>query len=75
MVKELEGGEMAVGIFNPGNSSLSVAASFDQLGLKGPQRARDLWRQQNLGVLQNRVQFELPPHGVRLLRMSSRRSA
>lgn len=50
MVKDLEDGSKAVGLFNSGEFPSTVTASWAALGISGSQRVRDLWRQQELGV-------------------------
>ena len=39
------------------------------LGLKGTQRARDLWRQRDLGTVTGRLEASVPRHGVALVRL------
>lgn len=63
MVKDLEDGSKAVGLFNPGEFALTVRASWSALGLTGVQRVRDLWRQQDLGVLNEVYSAPVPRRG------------
>ena len=72
MVKNLEDGSFALGLFNPDNLPATVAVTAEQLGLKAGLQARDLWRQQELGHLSNPINATLPRHGVWLLRLSQR---
>jgi alpha-galactosidase len=39
------------------------------LELKGPQQARDLWRQKDLGTFDGQYTAEVARHGVVLLRL------
>lgn len=52
IAKPLEGGAMAVGLFNKSDTSREVSVTFRQLGLRGKQQVRDLWRQKDLGEKQ-----------------------
>jgi len=45
LVKELEDGSKAIGLFNVGNENLAVKLTWQQIGLTGNQVVRDLWRQ------------------------------
>src|SRR5215469_10287542 len=70
LVKQLEDGSQAVGLFNLGEQPARLAVSWSELGLAGRQRARDLWRQKDLGNFKNKFQAEVPRHGVALVRLS-----
>ncbi|MCX7886612.1 MAG: putative Ig domain-containing protein [Verrucomicrobiae bacterium] len=70
-VKEMEDGSKAVGLFNLGNQSAKLAVTWDEIGLSGRQRVRDLWRQKDIGHFQDRFEAEVPPHGVKLVRVWS----
>ena len=69
LVKELEDGSKAVGLFNPGAERTRVSLAWPALGLQGPQRVRDLWRQRDLGVYAAGFAAEIAPHGVVLVRV------
>jgi alpha-galactosidase len=71
-VKDLEGGRKAVGLFNRGDQPASVTANWSELGVHGPQLVHDLWRQQDLGVHTGSLKLPVAPHGVLLLRFTSR---
>jgi len=68
--KELEDGSKAVGLFNLGEQPAQLAVSWTELGISGGQRIRDLWRQKDLGKLNETFQAEVPRHGVTLVRLS-----
>jgi alpha-galactosidase len=70
VVKPLEDGSKAVGLFNPATSSSRVAVRWTELGLSGPQTVRDLWRQKDLGVHADGFAAEVRPHGVVLVRLT-----
>lgn len=70
LVKRMEDGTVAVGLFNPGEARSDVTVTWAQAGVKGKQRVRDLWRQKDLGVFEGC--FTAPavsPHGVTLVRL------
>lgn len=69
-MKELEDGSRAIGIFNMADSSQVIHVSWDDLQVEKDQRARDLWRQKDLGDYATGFQTELAPHGVRLIKIS-----
>ena len=70
MVKDLEDGSKAVGLFNPAENPATVTVSWAELGLTGRYAVRDLWRQQDLGKLQKTLSASLHAHGVLLVRVS-----
>jgi alpha-galactosidase len=69
LAKPLEDGSLAVGLFNLDEVARPIAVSWSQLELKGPQRARDLWRQKDLGVFDGQYTAPVARHGVVLLRL------
>jgi alpha-galactosidase len=70
MIKELEDGSKAVGLFNRGPSAVEISVPWPVIGAVGPQTVRDLWRQHDLGVFQDSFNTRVPPHGVFLVRLS-----
>ena len=69
IVKELEDGSVAVGLFNLGAEPGTVTASWRELGISGLQRVRDLWRQEEQDPAQDRLSFTIEGHGVRMVRL------
>ena len=69
LVKELEDGSKAVGLFNLSPVPLSIEADWKSVGVEGSQRVRDLWRQKDLGMFSNSVKADVPRHGAVMLRM------
>ena len=72
--KPLEDGSHAVGLFNLTEQPRSMTADWNQLGLHGPQKVRDVWRQVDLGGFARGYTALVPPHGVILVRVISRHS-
>jgi alpha-galactosidase len=67
--RPLEDGSLAVGLFNRGEKATNVTAMWPDLGLKGKQRIRDLWRQQDLGSFDGKFSSEVGRHGTVMVRM------
>jgi alpha-galactosidase len=62
-------GDRAVVPLNRSKTTRSVEVSWPQIGLRGPARARDLWRREDLGVFEGSLSLEAPGHGARMLRL------
>ncbi len=71
-VRDLEDGSKAVGLFNRGECETKVTAQWADVGVKGKQVARDLWRQKDLGTYSGEFQASVPRHGVVLLRLKAK---
>jgi alpha-galactosidase len=69
LAKPMEDGSLAVGLFNLTEDERAVAATWDELGLEGPHRARDLWRQKDLDRVEGRLEAKVPRHGVAMVRL------
>ena len=67
--KPLEDGSLTIGLFNTGRETATVTASWTDLKLTGPQRVRDLWRQQDVGVFSDKFESPVASHGVVLVRI------
>ncbi len=71
LVKDLEGGSKAIGLFNLTSEARIVSVTWKELGLLGGQGVHDLWRQKDLGRKTFGFAEEIPPHGVALLRVQA----
>jgi alpha-galactosidase len=69
MVKDMEDGSKAVGLFNRGQTEAAVTAKLSDLGLDGAWRVRDLWRQKDVGEAQKEIQAQLSRHGGAMFRL------
>lgn len=69
MIKDLEDGSKAVGLFNRAEMSQKISLHWAVAGLEGKQAVRDLWRQKDLGIYENSFTAEVPAHGVFLLKI------
>jgi len=72
LVKELEDGTNAAGIFNPGSAAAKLTVSWSQCGVSGKQKVRDLWRQKDLGVYEKEFSTVVRPHGVVLVKLTAK---
>jgi len=73
MVKKLEDGGRALGLFNRGELPALVRVTWQQLGLTSTWEARDLWRQKDLGPVSDVYETEVPRRGVALLKLTPKR--
>jgi alpha-galactosidase len=69
LVKELEDGSKAIGLFNLRAEPATLAVSWAELGISGKQHVRDLWRQKDLGKFKDAFKAKVPPHGVVMVRL------
>jgi alpha-galactosidase len=70
LVKILEDGSKAVGLFNQRKTDATLTAAWPALGVLGRNKVRDLWRQRDLGVFDSRFEARVPAHGVVFVRIS-----
>jgi alpha-galactosidase len=73
MVKDMEDGSKAIGLFNRGEMEAPVTAKSSDLGLQGAWRARDLWRQKDLGEMSGEIQAKVGRHGSAVFRLWPKR--
>lgn len=69
LAKPLEDGSLAVGLFNLLEQPREMTATWEQLGIKGKYRVRDVWRQRDVGEVNGAYSAEVPRHGVAFVRM------
>lgn len=67
--KPLADGSWAAGMFNLGNAAGTVTLKWSDIGVSGPQRVRDLWRQRDLGTFTSAFSAPVNPHGVILVKV------
>jgi hypothetical protein len=68
-VKELADGSKAIGLFNMSSTYQDFTVQWTDIGLKNKQLVTDVWRQQSLGIMEERYTTAIPPHGVKLIRV------
>jgi alpha-galactosidase len=62
--RPLADGSLAVGLFNRDEMDMKVGVSWSDLGVKGKQAVRDLWRQKDLGTFDGEFSSVVPRHGA-----------
>ena len=70
LLKDLEDGSKALGLFNLSEGPASISVAWADLGLSGKQHVRDLWRQVDLPAADGRLEAAVPRHGVLFVRLS-----
>ena len=65
----LSDGSVAVGLFNLDLQNRPLSVDWSALGLSGTYKMRDLWRQRDLGLVNDRLEERVPGHGVFLFRL------
>jgi alpha-galactosidase len=70
-VRLLEDGSRALGLFNRGESETEITVSWSDLGISGKQKVRDLWRQKDLGIFNEKFSSHVQKHGVAMIRIWS----
>jgi len=71
MVKDLEAGTKAIGLCNKGEEPAALTAKWSDVGVKGSQTVRDLWRQKDIDKFDGEFKAEVRRHGVVLLRVGT----
>jgi alpha-galactosidase len=73
-VKELEDGGFALGVFNRGKTSETVAVKLHEFYLGDTYLTRDVWRQTDLGEKKREFPSTVDGHGVMLYRLTPKRT-
>ena len=69
MVKNMSDGSKAVGLFNRGKADVEMTINWSELQISGKQAVRDLWRQKDLGVSEQKFSASVSSQGVVLIRL------
>jgi len=69
MVKPMEDGSLAVGLFNLGEASRAMRLRWEEIAVAGPRIVRDCWRHRDLGEFDAQWSGNVDRHGVALLRL------
>jgi alpha-galactosidase len=67
--KPLSDGTIAVGLFNRGLQAAKVTARWSDIGAKGAQLVRDVWRHRDLGTFSTTFTTTVPAHGAMLVKV------
>lgn len=71
---EKKNGSVVVALFNFSDQEAQVTADWDDLGIEGSARVRDVWEDSGLGVEDDGHTVTLPAHGTQLLTVTPARS-
>jgi alpha-galactosidase len=69
-IKPLENGDLALALFNRGETIATVRAIWELIGLQGKHKVRDLWAQADLGSFRDFYSADVAAHGVVMLRIA-----
>jgi alpha-galactosidase len=69
LAKPMADGSLAVGLFNLADAAREVSVTWQDLGIQGRRRVRDVWRQEDTPTVAGEYKAVLPRHGVALLRL------
>jgi alpha-galactosidase len=68
-MKPMEDGSRAVGLFNRGDEETKMTVLWSELGISGKQKVRDLWRQKDMGIFNEKFSARVGRHGVVMVRV------
>jgi alpha-galactosidase len=68
--RPLEGGAMAVALFNRTTGATHMTLRLKDVGWQGPAAARNLWTHEEVGVVTGETTVVVPGHGVVMMRLS-----
>lgn len=68
--KPLEGGDMAVALFNRIKGATRMTLRLEAVGWHGPAMARNLWTHDSVGTISGTYTVTVPGHGVVMLRLT-----
>ena len=60
-------GTKAMGLFNLTDKTAAIPVDIKDVQLSGKLKLRDLWRQNDLGMVENHFEMLAMPHGVRMI--------
>ena len=69
LARPLSDGSVAVGLFNIGEQDKLMSIDWSALVSRVLAGVRDLWKQHDIGFANDRLEKEVPRHGVLLLRL------
>jgi len=65
-------GEIYLALFNSSDhDEVQMSATLEELGITGPVQGRELWEQTDTGLIMDRLQTVVPPHGCKLFRLAT----
>lgn len=69
LARKLDDGSLAVGLFNLTDVPRSIAVSWNEAGIHGRQKVRDVWRQRMIGSAKDSFSSMVNRHGVMFVRL------
>jgi len=69
-IKPLENGDLALALFNRGETMVTLRAVWELLGLQGKHKVRDLWAHADLGSFRDSYSRDVAAHSAVLLRVA-----
>jgi len=67
--KPMADGSLAMGLFDLREFGGSITVRWEQLGIRGKWRVRDLWRHKDIGIRDAEFTAPVPRHGVAMVRL------
>jgi alpha-galactosidase len=68
--RPLADGGHAVGLFNLGAATAKVTAKWNDIGIKGSHKVRDLWTHADRGAFTGEFSADVPAHGVVMIKIA-----
>jgi alpha-galactosidase len=68
--RDLEDGSKAVAFYNLANRPSKIMTTWQDLGLTGTHKVRDLWREKDLGKFDQELTMSVASHGAELVKIS-----
>ena len=75
LARLLSDGSLAVGLFNIGEQDKHMLIDWSALGISGSRKIHDVWRQADVGLVNDRLEKDVPRHGMVLLRLRATRGS
>lgn len=69
-VRDLSGGCKALALFNRGNQPVTATVNLAEAGIVGNYSARDIWRKNDLGIINGPLVKTVPAHGAVFLKLT-----
>jgi alpha-galactosidase len=70
MIKDMEDGSKAAGLFNQGEFPAEMTLTWGLAALNGPVKVRDLWRQTDRGTFDREFRVTVPRRGCVMVRLT-----
>lgn len=71
-MKDLENGDVAIALLNRNATTQTITVRLEDLFLSGEYTVRDLWKQENTGIVNSEISTLVNSHETKLYRLSKR---